>query len=60
MKKILNYLKSIISEAKKISWPTRKQVINYVGVVIFISFFVGLFLGMIDWIVLNLFQKLIF
>lgn len=46
-KGIVNFFKSVRSELKKVSWPNRKELINYTMVVIavcaLISFVVWLF-----------------
>jgi len=33
-KKTGKYFKGVISETKKVIWPTRKELVNYVGVVV--------------------------
>lgn len=46
--KLLNFLKDVRVEMKKVTWPTREQAINYTIVVILISAGVALFLGALD------------
>jgi preprotein translocase subunit SecE len=50
MEKIINYFKSAWSEAKKVSWPTKKQTINYSLLVIGLSVGFALFYVAIDYI----------
>jgi preprotein translocase subunit SecE len=50
MEKIINYFKSAWSEAKKVSWPTKKQTINYSLLVIGLSVGFALFFVAIDYI----------
>ncbi len=38
-----------IAELKKVVWPTRKQATNLTIIVILVSIFVGLILGVIDF-----------
>ena len=49
MEKIINYFKSAWSEAKKVSWPTKKQTINYSLLVIGLSVGFALFYVAIDY-----------
>jgi len=49
------FLKEVRSELKKVTWPTKDQVIRLTGVVIIISLIVGAFVGGLDF----LFTKLV-
>lgn len=51
--KIKDYFRGAISEMKKVSWPTRKQVANYSIVVIIMSIGIAIFFGILDYL-LNL------
>lgn len=46
--KISTYFKGVKAEMKKVIWPSRKELINYTGVVIFISIIVGLVVWVLD------------
>ncbi|MCD6410515.1 preprotein translocase subunit SecE [bacterium] len=59
MPKLINYLKEVKTESKKINWPTRKQAMRYSLIVIGISFFVAVFLGSFDAIFSFLLRRLI-
>jgi preprotein translocase subunit SecE len=48
MQRLINFLKDVRVEMKKVTWPTREQAINYTIVVILISAGVALFLGALD------------
>jgi len=48
IEKILNFLREVKLEAKKITWPGRKQVFLTALVVIFFSFFIGGYLSLLD------------
>jgi preprotein translocase SecE subunit len=50
MKKLFNYIKETKGEIKHISWPTRKQTIVYTLLVVFISFFIAIYLGLFDFL----------
>lgn len=42
------YLRDTQGELKHVSWPTRKQVVSFTGLVITISILVAAFLGFFD------------
>jgi len=48
--RIINYIKETRGELKHVSWPTRKQSINFTLIVIAISIATSLFLGFFDFI----------
>ncbi|PIE31724.1 preprotein translocase subunit SecE [candidate division KSB3 bacterium] len=48
MKKLIQFLKEARVELKKVSWPTRKEVIGSTTIVIVVSVLSGLFLGLLD------------
>jgi len=58
--KIGNFFKEVGAEIKKVSWPTRKQVINYTLIVIGVSLGAAIFLGLLDYIFITFFSKSIF
>ena len=49
MQKLIQYLKDAVEEFKKVTWPTKKQVINYSLLVIAISVGLALYIGVIDF-----------
>jgi preprotein translocase subunit SecE len=49
IKKFTQYIKDSIKELKKVVWPSRGEVIKKTGQVLFISLFVSLFLGVVDF-----------
>lgn len=50
MDKIINYIKEVIEEAKKVTWPTRKQTIYFTITVLAISVIVAYYLGLLDFL----------
>ncbi len=48
MSKLIAFLKDVKIELARVSWPTRKQTIQYTLVVIVMSIAVALFLGAWD------------
>ena len=59
MKKLINYLKGVKIELTHVNWPTKKQIINFTGIVIAISLFVAFLLGFFDFILSYLLEKFI-
>ncbi len=49
MSQFINYLKDTFAELKHVSWPTRTQTIVYTVLVIVISIFTALFIGIFDF-----------
>ena len=47
-KKIANGAKATKSEVKKVSWPTKKQVLNNTGIVIVCILIVGIVIAALD------------
>lgn len=50
IKKIHDYFRGAISELRKVTWPTKKQTINYSIVVIAIAVGVAVYFGVADFI----------
>ncbi|MCX6764220.1 MAG: preprotein translocase subunit SecE [Candidatus Nealsonbacteria bacterium] len=46
--KIINFLKEVQLEVKKVNWPTREETLKYTFIVIIFSALVALFLGGLD------------
>jgi preprotein translocase subunit SecE len=47
------------SELKKVVWPTREQAVNLTALVIAVSAAVAAFIGAVDWVLAQFFQKLV-
>jgi preprotein translocase subunit SecE len=43
-------LNDLMGELKKVSWPTRTQTIRLTSIVILISLIIGLYIGIIDFL----------
>lgn len=48
--KVVNYLKHIYLEMRKVSWPTRNELVNSTVVVVVISAIVAVIIFMLDTI----------
>jgi len=57
--KIVNFLKEVRIELKKVNWPTRQQTLKYTLVVIGASLVVAIYLGGLDFILKALLNRLI-
>lgn len=42
------YLKGVWRELKKVTWPTKKELINYTVLVITMTLIIALFIGLAD------------
>ena len=49
MNKIINYFKSINVEMKKVSWLTKKQLVNSTIIVLVFAFIISIFLFILDF-----------
>jgi len=58
-KKIINFLKEVRLEIKKVNWPSRKETIRYTLIVVGVSVVIASFLGGIDYLCSLLINKLI-
>lgn len=59
MQKIITYLKEVIQELKKVSWPNKEQTINKTVLVIVVSVFMTLYIGGLDFLFQQLMNLLI-
>jgi len=50
MNKTILYIKEVIAESKKVTWPTRKQTISFTIAVLAISIIVAYYLGLLDFL----------
>jgi len=58
--KISQYIHDSIRELKKVIWPTRKEITQKTMQVIFLSIFVSLFLGIVDFLLTKVLEKAVF
>ena len=58
--KIKTFFEEVFMEVKKIDWPSEKQTFRYVLMVIFISLALASFLGILDFLFMNLLNKFLF
>lgn len=54
MNKATKFLKEVQTELKKVIWPTRQQTIRLTTIVVGVSLVVGLYIGMLDYILTKL------
>jgi preprotein translocase subunit SecE len=48
--KISNYIRESIAELKKVTWPSRKQTVNYTLLIIGISLILAALIGVVDFL----------
>jgi len=56
---IVRYLKETRAELRKVNWPTRQQAINLSLIVLAVTFFMAVLLGVIDYLFAQLFSLII-
>jgi preprotein translocase subunit SecE len=56
VKRLRRYFDEVVSELRKVSWPTREQVRNLTVLVFAISFAVGLYITVLDRVLLSLLE----
>jgi preprotein translocase subunit SecE len=56
---ILEFFRETRQELKKVSWPTREELLGSTGVVIFTTFLLALYIGAVDFVLSILIRVLI-
>lgn len=50
----VGFVREVVSELKKVTWPTRQETIRYTAIVFAISVLVGAFVGGLDIVFVNI------
>ncbi len=53
------FFREVSSELRKVTWPTREQTVNLTLLVIAVSLIVGFVLGAVDWVFLQIIDKML-
>ncbi|MED4970286.1 preprotein translocase subunit SecE [Parageobacillus toebii] len=48
MQRIMNFFKEVAREMKKVSWPSRKELVNYTAIVLATVVFFTVFFAIVD------------
>ncbi|MBR2734566.1 MAG: preprotein translocase subunit SecE [Clostridia bacterium] len=48
MQRVINFFKEVVRELKKVSWPSRKELVNYTGIVVATVAFFTIFFAVVD------------
>lgn len=56
---ISKYIKQVVAELKKVSWPSREQTINQTVLVIIVSVVAAIYIGGADYILQQLMLALV-
>jgi preprotein translocase subunit SecE len=56
---VIKYLKETRAELKKVNWPSRQEATNLTLIVIAVTTFMALLLGLIDYIFAKLFELIL-
>jgi len=59
MKFIKKYIKQVVSELKKVTWPSKEQTINQTVLVVIVSLVVAVYIGGIDYLLQQLVLTLV-
>jgi preprotein translocase subunit SecE len=59
LKKAGQFLKESKMELKKVKWPTRKELLASTAVVIVLTLFVALYLGLIDFGLIKIIKRIV-
>ena len=59
MKQITKYINEVLSEIKKVTWPTQKQTIDKTMLVVVVSVVVAVYIGGLDYVFQQLMTVLI-
>jgi len=57
--RLKGYLKGVVTELKRVVWPTRKEVLNSTVIVLVTLVFFGIFAFIVDWLATGLMDILI-
>jgi preprotein translocase subunit SecE len=56
---VIKYLKETRAELKKVNWPSRQEATNLTLIVIAVTTFMALLLGLLDYIFARLFELIL-
>ena len=56
---VIRYLKETRAELKKVNWPSRREATNLTLIVIAVTTFMALLLGLLDYIFSKLFELIL-
>jgi preprotein translocase subunit SecE len=57
-KRFKSFLQEVVVETKKVTWPSKQEVINTTTVVLVASFFFGIYLYFCDFVILQVVQRI--
>ena len=59
MEKLLDYVRESKAELRKVTWPTRKQLLASTVVVVLFSIMAAVYLGLVDLLLTVFFSKIL-
>jgi len=59
LNKIKIFFREVVTESRKVDWPTRSATLRYTIIVVAISLIIASFLGLLDFIFFQALSKLI-
>jgi preprotein translocase subunit SecE len=55
---VRRYINETVGELRKVTWPTRREATNLTVIVLIVTVVMGLYLGLLDYIVSQFFRLL--
>lgn len=59
MEKLLDYIRESKAELRKVTWPTKKQLIASTVIVVLFSVMAAVYLGLVDLLLTVFFSKIL-
>lgn len=57
--KVREYFASVRAEVSRVSWPSRREVLTFTVLVIFLTLALGVYLGLVDLVLQHLLRLLL-
>jgi preprotein translocase subunit SecE len=59
LKRVQEFVREVLAEFRKVSWPSRQELINSTVVVITVTVVVALFLGAVDVVLARIVERIL-
>ncbi len=55
----IQYLRDTKAELSRVSWPSKRQTMIYTALVVLVSLFMAIYLGIFDYLFTNILSKIV-
>ncbi len=55
----IQYLKDTKAELSRVSWPSKRQTMIYTALVVLVSLFMAIYLGIFDYLFTNILSRIV-